>query len=141
MSPSSRESELTQLREALAQTNSELFFAIADRRKLCLKIQTIKEREGQNYYDPERERVVFEHFQGELKSMSLKELLSFSLLMEDQASALAPGSYPAWSARVHLAETKQELYEMMNPLMLKVTHPEIFKRLKLSQQYSFLTDF
>lgn len=142
MSPSSRESDLAQLREALAQLNSEFFFAIAERRNICMKIQEFKESVGRySHYDPEREREVFKLLEHQLKSCSLKELLAFSLLMEDQAMAMAPGSYPAWSSLVHLQNPKAELYEMINPLMLKASHPDFFNRLILSAEFSFLKDF
>lgn len=141
MSPSSRESELAQLREALAQANSELFYTLADRRKLCGRIQTLKEKQGFSHYDPERESALFQHFQNELKALTLKELLAFSLVMEDQAQVLAPGTYPSWSSRPHLSESSSELFEMINPLLLKIARPEIFKRLQLTNTYSFLNDF
>lgn len=142
MSRLSRESDLAQLREALAQTNSEFFLALADRRKLCISIQGIKEQKGHfSHYDPERERTVFGQFATQLKELSIRELLSFSLVMEDHAQAMAPGSYPNWSLRIHLAQPGLELFEMINPLMLKTAHPEIFKRLKLQPDFAFLTDF
>lgn len=142
MSPSSRESDLAQLREALAQLNSEYFLTVAERRSICMKIQEYKESVGRySHYDPEREREVFKLLDQQLKSCSLKELLAFSLLMEDHAMAMAPGSYPAWSHSIHLQNSKTELFEMINPLMLKASHPEFFNRLNLSTDFSFLKDF
>lgn len=141
MSPSSQESELSQLREALAQTNSEFFLNLSERRKLCVRIQGLKEKLSTPHYDPEREKSVFQQFQAELKALTLKELLAFSLVMEDQAAAMAPGTYPNWSGRAHLAEAGKDLFEMINPLLLKVSRPEIFKRLNLDAQYAFLKDF
>ena len=142
MSRSSRESELAQLREALAQLNSEFFLTIAERRNLTVKIQEFKGSTGRySHYDPDREKEIFALFQGQLKNLTIKELLAFSLIMEDHAVAMAPGSYPAWSNHVHIANQKSELYEMINPLLLKVSRPEIFNRLTLSQEFSFLKDF
>jgi chorismate mutase len=142
MSPSSRESELSQLREALAQSNSELLLTISDRRKLCLRIQGLKEKlTSYSHYVPEQEKKVFEQFASQMKDLTMKELLAFSLIMEDQAQALAPGSYPNWSARIHLSAAEPDLYEMINPLLLKKTHQEIFNRLKLQPDFSFLKDF
>ena len=142
MSPSSRGSELAQLREALAQLNSEYFLTVAERRKITIKIQEFKDSKGRySHYDPERERDIFKLFQDQLKACSLKELLAFSLLMEDHAMAMAPGSYPAWSNVVHLQDSKDELYEMINPLMLKTSRPDFFSRLNLSSEFSFLKDF
>lgn len=142
MSPSSRESDLAQLREALAQLNSELFLTIAERRSLTVRIQEFKESKGRySHYDPDRERDIFTLFQTQLKECSLKELLAFSLVMEDHAMAMAPGSYPAWSNLSHLATHKNELYEMINPLMLKISRPDFFNRLALGAEFAFLKDF
>lgn len=142
MSPSSRESDLSQLREALAQLNSEFFLTIRERRNLCMRIQEFKETKGRySHYDPEREREIFNLFTSQLKASSLKELLAFSLIMEDHAMAMAPGSYPTWSQFSHLANPKKELYEMVNPLILKISHPDFFNRLTLSAEFAFLKDF
>src|SRR5690606_27827194 len=139
MSPSSRESDLAQLREALLQLNSEFFLTVAERRKICVKIQELKGEAGRfSHFDPERETEVFTLFSQPLKSISIKELLAFSLIMEDQAMAMAPGSYPSWSNGSHLESRTNELYEMINPLILKVCRPELFNRLKLSGEFGFL---
>lgn len=142
MSRSSRESDLAQLREALAQLNSEFFLTIAERRNITVKIQEYKETTGRYaHYDPEREKEIFNQLKEHLKVLSLKELLAFSLIMEDHAMAMAPGSYPAWSASTHIQNSNRELYEMINPLMLKIARPDFFNRLTMSQEFSFLKDF
>lgn len=142
MSPSSRASDLAQLREALAQLNSELFLTFRERRNVCVKIQEMKDSTGRySHYDPEREREVFNLFKPQFKDSSLKELLAFSLIMEDHAMAMAPGSYPAWSQLIHLSNPKRDLYEMVNPLILKTSHPEFFNRLTFSTDFAFLKDF
>lgn len=142
MSHSSRESELAELREALAQVNSEFFLTLKDRRSITLKIQERKGATGRySHYDPEREKEIFTLFSQDLKLLTMRELLSFSLVMEDHASAMAPGSYPAWSSLSHLSTHQHELFEMINPLMLKISRPEFFGRLALSQEFRFLKDF
>lgn len=142
MSRSSRESELAQLREALAQLNSEFFLTLAERRNVTVKIQELKANTGRySHYDPDREKEVFGLVKTQLKNLTSKELLAFSLVMEDHAMAMAPGSYPAWSNRIHLITPRNELFEMINPLMLKVCLPDLFSRLNLSQDFSFLKDF
>lgn len=142
MSPSSRESNLAQLREGLAQLNSEFFLTVSERRSLCLKIQEFKDNEGRySHYDPNREKEVFQLLTPHFKDLSLKELLAFSLIMEDQAMAMAPGSYPSWSQMIHVQEGKRDLSEMINPLLLKMSHPELFSKLKLSTDFTFLKDF
>ena len=142
MSHSSRESNLAQYREALLQLNSEFFLTVGERRRLSVKIQEFKTSEGRySHFDPEREKEIFQLFQTQLKSLSLKELLAFSLIMEDHAMAMAPGSYPAWSSMIHLSNPKNEMIEMINPLMLKASRPESFNRLNLSAEFSFLKEF
>jgi chorismate mutase len=142
MSHSSQESELARLREALAQLNSEFFLTIKERRALTVRIQEFKESNGHYaHYDPDREKELFLKLKPELKVLTLKELLAFSLVMEDHATAMAPGSYPSWSHRAHLSRPQNELFEMINPLILKVCWPEFFERLSLTQDFGFLKDF
>jgi hypothetical protein len=141
MSLSSRESELAQLKEALAQMNSEFFLAIAEKRHLTVKIQGYRAASGRySHFDPEHEKDMFLFFQPQLKTCSIKELLAFSLLMEDHAMAMAPGSYPTWSQMIHVAAPKNELYELINPLILKIARPDFFNRLTLAPEFSFLKD-
>jgi chorismate mutase len=141
MSLSSRVSDLDQLREALLQSNSELFITLSERRKLCIAIQEVKGATGRfSHYDPEREKSVFEHFKSQLTALSIRELLAFSLVMEDHALAMAPGSYPYWSQRYHLTSAPKEIHEMVNPLMLKISHPDMFARLELTPEFHFLKD-
>jgi len=142
MSRSSRESEFAQLREALAQLNSELFLTITERRNLTMKIQEYKDSMGRYpHYDPEQEKRLFLLYEDQLRKLSIKELLSFSLIMEDQAMAMAPGSYPVWSEFTHVLTPTKELYEMINPLLIKIARPDFFNRLTLSGEFSFLKDF
>lgn len=142
MSLSSRESELSQRREALMQFNSEFFLLVSERRSLTLKIQEHKPQKGRfSHYDPDREKELFEQFANQLKTCSIKELLAFSLIMEDQAMAMAPGSYPAWSQLGHLIKSEGEIYEMINPLMLKISRPDFFNRLSFITEFIFLKDF
>jgi len=142
MSPSSRESNLAQYREAILQLNSEFFLMLSERRSLSLKIQELKNTSGRySHFDPEREKLLFQHMKDEMKGSTIKELLAFSLMMEDQAMAMAPGSYPTWSSGVHLTEPSRELYSMINPVLLKACHPELFNRLALSSEFSFLKEF
>lgn len=141
MSRLSLESELAQLREALAQHNSEFFLTLSERRAITVRIQEYKQTRGRySHYDPEREKEVFTYFSEELKRLSLKELLAFSLVMEDHAMAMAPGSYPAWSDSVHIVEKKNEIFDLINPLLLKFARPDFFNRIELIREFSFLKD-
>lgn len=142
MSHSSRESKLSLYRETLLQLNTQFFLILSERRLLSLKIQELKESGGRfSHFDPDREKGLFNQLKEEIKGLSVKELLAFSLIMEDQAMAMAPGSYPAWSNGLHLSGPGDDLYHMINPLMLKVARPELFSRLVLSSEFSFLKDF
>jgi len=139
MSPSSRESSLTQYREALLHLNTQFFMIVSERRFISQKIQDLKTEMG-NYphYDPAREILLFKQFQEQITKLTIKELLSFSLIMEDQAMAMAPGSYPSWSSGIHLDAMSKELFCMINPLLLKSARPEIFERLNFTADFSFL---
>lgn len=139
MSPSSRESSLSQHREALLQLNTQFFLMISERRELSVRIQEMKDSSGQySHFDPEREFAVFNQLKPEMKNLSIKELLGFSIIMEDQAMAMAPGTYPAWSNGVHLIEPTRDHYTMVNPILLKMTHPDFFNRLNFNADFSFL---
>lgn len=141
MSLSSRESNLSQMRERLAQINSELFLTLAERRTLSVQIQSAKGASGRySHYDPEREKELFAQVEPDIKKLSLKELLAFSLIMEDHAMAMAPGSYPSWSQATHVTNPKHDLAEMVNPLLLKISHPNLYQRLTLIPEFSFLKD-
>jgi len=142
MSLSSRESSLAQYREALLQLNSEFFLILAERRLASLKVQEMKIGSGMySNFDPEREKILFNKMKDEMKGLSIKELLAFSLIMEDQAMAMAPGSYPTWSNGIHLTASSKDLYAMINPLLLKANRPELFGRLSLNPDFSFLKEF
>jgi hypothetical protein len=111
---------------------------ISERRAISLKVQELKNGSGRySHFDPEREKALFERLKDEVKGLTLKELLAFSLIMEDQAMAMAPGSYPTWSSGIHLTEPSTELFAMINPLLLKTSHPDLFSRLKLNPNFSF----
>ena len=115
---------------------------LSERRSLSLKIQELKKTSGRySHFDPEREKLLFQQMKDEMKGSSIKELLAFSLMMEDQAMAMAPGSYPTWSSGIHLTEPAKELYSMLNPLLLQACHPELFARLSLNSEFSFLKEF
>ncbi len=142
MSPSSRISKLEKYRSAMLELNQEFFHLLEKRRFLCLKIQEFKETgTGYSSYDPQREFEIFSKFQNEMKHLSIKELLAFSLVMEDQAQAFAPGAYPSWSQGIHLLEKESEIIHMINPLILQVKSVDLFSRLKLSRDFLFLKDF
>jgi hypothetical protein len=114
---------------------------VAERRNLSLKIQELKKGSGRfSHFDPEREVLVFELMKSDLIELSIKELFAFSLIMEDQAMALAPGSYPQWSKGIHLLSPELNPAHQVNPILLKITHPDLFSRLDLVEDFRFLKD-
>jgi len=127
---------LSNLRSQLVDLNIELFKLISQRAQLTQLIQKEKGPDLKSHYDAQREKALFQELLPELKKLSLKELASFSLLMESQAQA--PSKYPAWSEGVHLVGPNLGIQSLINPLLLKVTHPEHFKTLKLKTEFSFL---
>ncbi len=127
---------LSKLRTQLAQLNSELFGLFEKRAHLTHLIQVEKGSKLLTHYDAKREKALFKEMRSQLLRLSLRELASFSLLMESQAGA--PGMYPAWSEGVHLVGPSQGVQCLINPLLLQETHPELFKTLKLKTEFSFL---
>jgi chorismate mutase len=143
MSLSSRESRLQEFRAKLAQLNFNLLLALDERKIVCREIQATKTIGSSNYphYDPEREKVVFQEMMLELRQLSIRELLAFSLIMEEHAQGERPGAYPAWSQGVHLNSAPHQLLEMINPLLLSIILPEVFPSVELNQDFLFLKDF
>lgn len=127
---------LSNLRTQLTQLNCELFEVFKKRSALTQQIQREKGVALTTHYDANREELLFAELRPKLVAMSLRELASFSLLMESHAGA--PEKYPAWSEGVHLIGPSQGVQCLINPLLLKVTHPELFKSLKLKTEFSFL---
>jgi chorismate mutase len=144
MSPTIQKTNLENYRKDLLALNHEFFSFLEKRRTLCLKIQELKNSTSHfSAYDPEREKEVFHHFINDIRHLSLSELLAFSLIMEEQAQALSPGSYPRWSKKIHLKmeNSSFEIFYLMNPLLLKAKNEALFEKLKLSAEFTFLKDF
>jgi chorismate mutase len=142
MSLLSPESELAAYRRDLLELNREFFDLLDDRRVICHKIQALKPWVGTfAHFDPHREKELFALLESRLHELGLKELLAFSLIIEEHALALRAGSYPLWSEKIHLLETSEDLFQMINPLLLKSIRPEFFSKLVLSSDFSFLKDF
>ena len=127
---------LSKLRSQLAQLNTQLFELIQTRAELTHELQKAKGKNLVTHYDAQREKQLFVDHKSVLDQLSLRELAAFSLIMESQAGA--PGFYPAWSEGVHLAGRNEAIESLINPLLLKTCHLELFKRLKLKADFSFL---
>jgi chorismate mutase len=127
---------LSKLRSQLAQLNTQLFELIKVREELTHELQKAKGSGLTTHYDAQREKQLFTDHKSALDQLSLRELAAFSLIMESQAGA--PVLYPAWSEGAHLVGPSLGIESLINPLLLKTSHPNLFKSLKLKTDFSFL---
>jgi chorismate mutase len=135
MSPSSvTNSKLSKLRDELAELNAKLFVLFTERATVVEQIQV--EKKAPTAFDATRELSFFDQQRSSLLKLSEYELLAFSLLMEGHAGA--PGKYPAWSAGVHLLEAPSHKWQQINPVLLRVLHPERFAMLRMKPDFAFL---
>lgn len=148
-----KELELEVLRQKVEALNWELLNTLSLRKECVHKIQSLKDKEHIRiakypHYDWEREVLLFKKFDTVLATFSLKQLLIFSLIIEEQAqleSATSP-VYPEWSKFQHL-ENKEKgseqfpLEYQINPLLLYFAKKELAKSLPLSLEFSFLKQF
>lgn len=132
--------KLTELRSSLESVNNSLFKIILQRRELVTAIQGLKSSPGDIWvaYDSVREKELFKRFKVELRALEVKELFAFSLLMESHA--WAPKNYPEWSEGVHVTTFPLEAHHRINPLILEVTHPDLFECLSLRPSFNFLRE-
>lgn len=131
------QANLSKLRFQLAQLNTQLFEIIKERAELTHQLQRAKGEALTTHYDAQREKQLFSEHKSAFDQLSLRELAAFSLIMESQAGA--PVLYPAWSEGIHLVGANGGgLESLINPLLLKTSQPELFKRLKLKTDFSFL---
>jgi chorismate mutase len=133
-------SEITPIREKLLKLNQELVQLLIDRSTLVQQIQSKKNRNTTFWcYDAKRELDVFTEMSGELSSLSDRELLALSLIMESQAN-VAEHSYPAWSQKVHLINQANRLYEMINPNLLFVSRKEYYRQLDFGPGFDTINE-
>lgn len=125
---------ITTLRSELISITKNIISLISQRKDLVAKIQEIKQSENLNTFIPSREAEVYKMLESELKNFSDKELLSISLLIEEQAGE----SYPQWSQGTHLESRTNKLIDLINPLMLLILRPTSFKMLILKKEYQEL---
>lgn len=130
--------DLQELRSELDGINQQLIDLVKVRRNVVTQIQKQKPRHGGSFasYDSEREWSLFVRLKPQLEQLTLKELLAFSLLMEEQAGA--PVRYPEWSETIHLVSNANAIEHRLNPLLVKLLWPAQFEALNLSAQFSFL---
>jgi chorismate mutase len=129
-------SELDELRDNLFHLYLKFFSLLDLRRSLVQEINLLKENEGfYKNYSPDREKELFFKLESDLKKLSLKELLSLSLLIEDHAQFDGENSYPSFSAGVHLQNFKGEIHQQINPLILSIYNQELGAKLTLSDKF------
>ena len=133
--------ELKVMRDELDKITKELFKIIQNRKVSVQQIQLSKEKTSAfKSFDPIREYSLFQNYKIELQSMSLKELFSFSLLIEDHAE-ISTGDYPQWSNLEHISSINKDftqLQNQVNPILLAVTHKDLYDSLKLSKEFQTL---
>lgn len=123
---------LDEKRADLIDNYLRIFDLIADRRKIVEEIFKLKK--GQFAFNPDVEILIFQ--KPFFKKLSIKESLVFSLLIEDHASSY--GDYPKWSERIHLKSSKNQLFEMINPLLLKTISLNDYLKLDLRPEFQDL---
>lgn len=134
-------SDLQLKRAKLQELNKQLFELIKNRREIVSEIQRIKNA-NHTYacWDPSQEVKLFTHFKETLLNFSIKELLAFSLLMEDQAM-ISTKAYPAWSECIHLTDrAMSDCVHQMNPILLAVFNKDLYDRLPLKKEFQSLID-
>lgn len=137
--------ELNHLRHELLAINQQFFHIIEQRKDLVHAIQSQKFSAGQTVFCPEREWELFNQLANELKRLSIRELLAFSLVIEEDARSFND-TYPAWSEGQHLARDRhqnitQNIIELINPILLKVAQFDHFKDIQLNSDFDFIYHF
>ena len=124
---------LKQSRDQLLNLTKNLLELIVSRRELVRDIQCIKSSEEFSIpcFDPTREVELFDAIYEQFPSLTTRELLALSLLIEEHASKNC--DYPQWSNCEHLEVSSHRVYEMINPGLLKKYAPDSLRQLKLNQ--------
>lgn len=129
---------LIEMRAKLLQINLELFSLIEKRKLIVTRIQDIKMENNLSVFSPEREKDLFEKLAPLLKKLTLKELLSFSLLLEAHADPTEKNVYPAFSEMIHLRKTtKTFLWYRVNPILLYYYDAKSYFKLPLKTKFNF----
>lgn len=129
---------LIELRAKLLELNLELFSLLEKRKLLVNQIQDIKIENKLSVFSPEREKDLFEKLAPLLKKLTLKELFSFSLLLEAHADPTNSTIYPAFSELIHLRKTdKNPLWFRVNPILLYYYDAKSYFKLPLKKNFKF----
>lgn len=132
--------DLVALRNDLKTLNEEFFLFLEQRSALVKSIQSTKVKTN-NYFcfDPVYELTLFSKQIESLSKLSLKELLAYSLILEDHA-CVSKGSYPLWSEQSHLGEKNHNISYAINPILLAVTHKDLYDQLPLNEEFKSLLE-
>lgn len=126
---------LTNLREQLKELTQQYFRLINFRKELVAKIQKTKPQDKIYFaFDPFQEKQIFKLQKEHLKNMSPRELLAYSLIMEEHASVTI-NAYPQWSQGEHISGQNMDLLSYVNPILLAVVHKEKYDELPLNEQF------
>lgn len=120
---------LEEHRKNLFPITQKIFNLSLERQALVTKIHNIKAETQMEFWDPAQEISLFRSLKSDLEKRSIKELLWVSLLIEMQSSSA--GNYPCWSEKKHLKQTRENISEQINPILLKMFYPEQYASLGL----------
>ena len=129
---------LSVFRKQLLELNQLILNLYRRRSRVLNDLMLYKKDHRYPTWDLAQEVKVYFDLKDDLEEFDLEELLSFSLMIESQAIKAGGLEYPRWSQRVHLKEYHGELFEMVNPVLLRVTRPEMFHKLRLSPLFEDL---
>ncbi len=130
-------SKISDLRTENKKIYLNLIELFVKRRDIVKQIVLLKDlKKLDNFYDPLFEKELFTELKPSLGKLSIKELLAVSLLIEDHVGE--EHGYPQWSDKFHLREINAKKFDLINPIMLKIIRPEIFKGLKFSKDFKYL---
>jgi chorismate mutase len=126
------------LRKDVLSLTNNIVKSILSRKKSVKLIQELKEQKiFFKNFDPTREVTVFEKVE-ELKSLSLKEVMCLSLMIESQAGS--KDQYPQWSSGEHLSNKPIDISQQINPILLASTFKTRYDALPLNLEFKALLE-
>lgn len=125
---------LDSYRKELETINLTLIDCLSKRKAIVEKINLFKKENSLNAFDQSREIILFKSLKNEFEQMSVNEMFSFSLIMEDHAHTQNP-NYPRWSKQEHLIDKSADLMDGINPIMLALFHKERYDKLNIKFKY------
>lgn len=127
--------ELESMRQSLGELSQQLLNDIQKRKEIVEKIQELKNQNKTYFaFDGEQEKKLFLKFKSSLQRLSKKELLAYSLLIEDHA-CVDQNAYPEWSQGIHLKSNITSVVEMINPILLATIYKDEYDKLPLTEEF------